>query len=110
MKTDPTANVGLLIPFAAQGGKPVSWLASGNFGIAAIPSGTSSDRIKELLRILDYLSAPRFSPEGRFLAHGVAGWDTSVVTVTKTPNATDHKYLGDLAYIGNGAPLRTTPL
>jgi putative aldouronate transport system substrate-binding protein len=110
MKTDPTAKVGLLIPFAAQGGKPVSWLASGNFGIAAIPSGIGSDRMKELLRIMDYLCAPRFSIEGSFLANGIDGWDNSVVNGTKTPNATGQKEIEDLAYIGNGVPVLYTPL
>jgi len=35
----PHGECGLAHSFAAQGGKPVSWLASGNFGNRSDPSG-----------------------------------------------------------------------
>lgn len=65
------------MPFAADGGKPVSWLGSGNFGFVGISADAASDpaRLKELLGILNYLAAPLFSVEGDFINNGIDGWD-----------------------------------
>lgn len=106
---DAQSDVGLLIP---AGDKAVAWLAAGHFGTVGIPSQVGSDqnRVKMLLRILDYLCAPRFSLEGDFLATGIDGWDnTKASNGVKAMNATGSKEVGDLAYIENPAPIYYTP-
>ncbi len=106
---DPQSNVGLLIP---AGDKAIGWLAAGHFGTVGIPSQVGSDqnRVKTLLRILDYFCAPRFSIEGDFLATGIDGWDnTKAANEVKALNATGSKEVGDLTYIENPAPIYYTP-
>ncbi|HLZ60457.1 MAG TPA: extracellular solute-binding protein [Ktedonosporobacter sp.] len=108
-QVDPQSDVGLLIP---AGDKAVAWLAGGHFGYVGIPSSVGGDenRVKELLRILDYFCAPRFSLEGDFLATGIDGWDnTKSASGVKALNATGSKEIGDLAYIENPAPIYYTP-
>jgi putative aldouronate transport system substrate-binding protein len=74
---DPNAEVRLLIPYNNKG-KVLRRLGSGYNGMTAIPveATTDPERIKELLRILDYLSAPVFSVENNFLTYGINGWDS----------------------------------
>lgn len=99
----PDANPVPLVPMGFDGGKGNHWLGLGYFGIAAIPSSLSgnSARIKELLRILDYMAAPTFSVEGDFLANGIDGWDNTKMKGLKTLTDTGHREIGDLTYIAN---------
>ncbi|MHB8645278.1 MAG: extracellular solute-binding protein [Thermomicrobiales bacterium] len=71
----PTANVGALVPPGFEGGKGVTYNGTGFGSIAAIPAkdGKDPERIKELLRVLDYFSAPFGSEEYNFLAFGIEG-------------------------------------
>lgn len=108
---DPQSDVGLMVP-PTNGGKGVAWLAAGQFGTVAIPSqvGGDTERVKELLRILDYFCAPRFSVEGDFLATGIDGWDnTKAANGVKALNNTGNREVGDLAYIENPTPIYYTP-
>ncbi|HLZ64108.1 MAG TPA: substrate-binding domain-containing protein [Ktedonosporobacter sp.] len=75
----PTAKPEILVPNNNQG-KYNRFLGSGYVGITCIPSKATSDpeRIKELLRIMDYLDAPTFSLESNFNSYGIDGWDSSV--------------------------------
>jgi putative aldouronate transport system substrate-binding protein len=76
---DPNADVGVMVPFGANGGKGTYWLSRGFLGFTGIPSSVSdSGRVKELLHILDYLGAPVFSEEADFISLGVEGWDSRV--------------------------------
>jgi putative aldouronate transport system substrate-binding protein len=73
---NPQADVGILVPPGADGGKGSYWLSTGFSGFTAIPSSISDpNRIKELLRILNYLAAPTFSVEWSYVTLGVDGWD-----------------------------------
>lgn len=71
----PTADARLLPPPGHDGGQGVSYLRSGTFGFTGIPSsvGQDEERLLELLRILDYLSAPFGSEEWRVAQYGLEG-------------------------------------
>ncbi len=94
-----------MIPFGANGGEGVFWLEPGFNGSTAIPSSAGSDpeRVKELLRILDYLAAPLFSAEGTFIHYGVDGWDDTVGSDgVRVATPTGQKEIGDLTpYVCN---------
>jgi putative aldouronate transport system substrate-binding protein len=65
----------MIKPFVAQDGqKPVHFLGSGFVSTNALKKA-SPDRIKELLRILNWLAAPFGSQEDLLLTYGVAGQD-----------------------------------
>jgi putative aldouronate transport system substrate-binding protein len=76
---DPKAEVRLLVPYNNKG-KVARRLGSGYLFMTGIPTQATTDpeRIKELLRILDYLTAPVFSVENNFLTYGIDGWDSQV--------------------------------
>jgi putative aldouronate transport system substrate-binding protein len=76
---NPIADVGVMVPFGANGGPGNYWLSTGFLGFTGIPSSVSdSGRIKELLHVLDYLASPVFSEEATFLSLGIDGWDSKV--------------------------------
>ena len=67
--------VHLINPFPAQaGGNAYQYLGTGTLGATALKKG-SPDRIKEQLRILNYLAAPFGSQEDMLLSYGVSGTD-----------------------------------
>lgn len=78
---------------AHDGGKPVHMLNSAHLGATAIKKA-SPDRVKELLRVLNYLAAPFGSAEDLLLSYGVEGPDYNldangnpVVTERGNPDA-----------------------
>jgi putative aldouronate transport system substrate-binding protein len=87
----PTAEVIGLVPPGHDGGAGVTYNTSGYFGLAAIPAkaGRDKERVRELLRILDYYAAPFGSEEWTFLNYGLEGVHHEV-----KPDAT--RELGDL--------------
>jgi putative aldouronate transport system substrate-binding protein len=62
---------------AHDGGKPVHMLNAAHLGATAIKKG-SADRVRELLRVLNYLAAPFGSAEDLLLSYGVEGPDYSM--------------------------------
>lgn len=107
-KLDPDADVAFLVPFAADGGKPLSWYGSGNFGFTGFPSDAAKDpaRIMELLGIMNYFSASQFSLEGDFITNGIDGWDNKKgKNGIKVLTATGQKELQDIWGFGNGIPV-----
>jgi putative aldouronate transport system substrate-binding protein len=62
---------------AHDGVKPVHMLNAAHLGATAIKKG-SPDRIRELLRVLNYLAAPFGSAEDLLLSYGVQGPDYSL--------------------------------
>jgi putative aldouronate transport system substrate-binding protein len=72
---DPAADVVGLVSFGHDGGRGVAYTAAPARGLVAIPAtvGKDSERVKELLRILDYYAAPFGSEERLFLDYGLAG-------------------------------------
>jgi putative aldouronate transport system substrate-binding protein len=69
----PTARLAGLVPPGHDGGVGVTHSTSGFFGFTAIPADRDEGRVRELLRILDYLAAPVGSEEWLFLNYGLEG-------------------------------------
>lgn len=74
VKMSPPVKIRTLAPFSHDGGKPVWHQFSGLIGMTAIKQA-SADRVKELLRILNYLAAPFGSQESLLLEYGVKDVD-----------------------------------
>lgn len=68
-----------LDPFRATAGdKPVSFLTPGGYSSSNVMKKASPDRIKELLRMMDWLAAPFGSEEDMLLHYGIANQDYSL--------------------------------
>jgi putative aldouronate transport system substrate-binding protein len=76
-----------LAPFSAAGGKAVHYPGGGYYGFTAFKNA-SPDRVKEMLRIVDYLAAPFGSQESLLLEYGVEGTDFTF-DANGTPVLTD---------------------
>lgn len=74
MKMNPPIKIRTLAPFSHDGGRPAWHQFSGLIGMTAIKKAPA-DRVKELLRILDYLAAPFGSQESLLLEYGVKDVD-----------------------------------
>lgn len=72
---DPEGELFGLAPFGHDGGSGVAWIKPGIRGFVAIPAalGDDEERVKELLRILDYFASPFGSEEHNFLNYGIEG-------------------------------------
>jgi putative aldouronate transport system substrate-binding protein len=72
---DPKVNITTLVPPGFDGGKATTDLTSGFTGYAAIPAkvGKDKERVKELLRVIDYFAAPFGSEEWVFMNYGLEG-------------------------------------
>jgi putative aldouronate transport system substrate-binding protein len=72
---NPSAETVGFVPPAASGGPGLLYNEAGIFGMTAIPAslGGDEERVRELLRILDYLAAPFGSEERIFLESGLEG-------------------------------------
>jgi putative aldouronate transport system substrate-binding protein len=69
----PAPNIQLVKPFGANGGAGSYWYGRPNFGYVVMPKTLSQDRIKMLLRVLNYLAAPFGTEEDLLLRFGVKG-------------------------------------
>jgi putative aldouronate transport system substrate-binding protein len=68
-------DIHMIPPFAAHdGGKPQHYVTGGHLWATAMKKG-SPDRIKEMLRILNWLAVPFGSAEDQLLTFGVQGTD-----------------------------------
>jgi putative aldouronate transport system substrate-binding protein len=71
----PTAKPVALAPFGFDGGKGTYSVNPGANSFAVLPArvGRDPERVKELLRVLNYLGAPFGSEEWRMLQYGIEG-------------------------------------
>ncbi len=94
-----------LIPPGFDGGKPAIHNTNGYHGIAAIPAkvGRDRERVRELLRVLDYYCAPFGSEEWVFMNYGVKDIHHSV-TADGSPVRTDkgNADIGDFWHLATG--------
>ncbi|NBE50403.1 hypothetical protein [Streptomyces boluensis] len=70
----------VVVPFAAEKGMQPSWhYGYGSVGFTAINNKVPKKRVKTLLKVLDFLSAPMGTETRRFLDNGIEGkhWDLS---------------------------------
>lgn len=71
---NPPVKIHALAPFGAAGNRGVQYPGGGYYGFTAFKNA-SPERIKELLRIVDYLAAPFGSQEALLLEYGVQNTD-----------------------------------
>lgn len=67
----PPPNIQLVKPFGANGGPGMYWFGRPNFGFTVMPNTLSPDRIKMLLRVLNFIAAPFGTEEDLLLRFGV---------------------------------------
>jgi putative aldouronate transport system substrate-binding protein len=71
LKVTPPGRLHVVPPFAADGkSKPVYWLGPGNFGFVVLKKA-STDRIREVLGVLNYFAAPFGSAEHLLINYGL---------------------------------------
>lgn len=108
VQANPQATIAGLFPSDTGGGKGVTRNTQGSFGFTAVPSSVKDqNRVKELLRILDYLAAPFGSEEYNFLNYGIEGVDSQKDPATGAFTLTDqgNAERGDLVYVMAGLPV-----
>jgi putative aldouronate transport system substrate-binding protein len=72
---DPPSHITLVPPFSADGqSPPVYYFGRPNFGITLIKKASDA-RVKEMLRILNFIAAPFGSVEQQLIQYGVEGKD-----------------------------------
>jgi putative aldouronate transport system substrate-binding protein len=110
-QSDPNAELAPNYPQAVGGAKAVTRNTQGSFGFTAIPAtvGRDQERVKELLRILDYIASPFGSEEWFFLNYGVEGVDHQLND--GIPVLTDRGIAerGDLTYVMANLPVLYFP-
>jgi putative aldouronate transport system substrate-binding protein len=73
-KTNPATKLRQPVPPPGDGSPGHYWYGSGSFGITAIRKA-SPERVKEILRIMNFLAAPIGSEEYLLLHYGIKGVD-----------------------------------
>jgi putative aldouronate transport system substrate-binding protein len=73
-KNEPAIDVDIWGPAGAGGHTPKYWTGPGYWGYSGIPKA-KPDRVKELLRVMDYLASPFGSEEWIFVEDGLPGTD-----------------------------------
>jgi putative aldouronate transport system substrate-binding protein len=71
----PPPNVQLVKPFGDKGGPGSYWFGRPNFGYIVLSKALSADRIKMLLRVLNYIAAPFGTEEDLLMRFGVKDVD-----------------------------------
>jgi putative aldouronate transport system substrate-binding protein len=106
-KVTPAADPVGLVPMGHDGGKAVTHNGSGIIGFVAIPAkaGRDPERVRELLRILNYFCAPFGSEEEIFLNYGIEGIHHEVQPDgTRQRNDRGRVERGDLANLTEAPP------
>lgn len=101
-KANPGMDVQALVPFTPDGSKVTQYFDNGIFALMGLKKA-DPDRVKELLRVLNYFAAPFGSEENLLVTAGVEGVDHTMVN--GLPTLTDRgKLEQNIApyYIGSG--------
>lgn len=104
---NPNAEIHIMVPQNNQG-KFTRYLAVGFLGMTGILTNATTDpeRIKELLRVMDYLTAPVFSVEQQFLAYGLDGWDSALNKAgLRATNDRGKNEIGELFSLASSPPV-----
>ena len=80
-KVNPKLNIQPVPIFSATGGDPLVWVAVDPISYTFIRKGLGKDRVEELLRVVNWCSAPLGSQEAQLRDYGVEGRHH-----TRTPN------------------------
>jgi putative aldouronate transport system substrate-binding protein len=109
---NPNADVVMLPPPGVDGSQGYHYGGPGFYAMAMIPSkvGKDPERVKELLRILDFFAAPFGSEEYIFINYGIEGVDHTK-QADGSPVVTDlgKNEIGDLPYIMGPQPVLYYP-
>jgi putative aldouronate transport system substrate-binding protein len=110
-QAEPNAELVGLYSTGPGGAKGVTRNTQGSFGFTAIPAtvGKDAERVKELLRILDYLASPFGSEEWSFLNYGIEGVDYQVTNGVPVQNDRGISERGDLTYVMANLPVLYIP-
>jgi putative aldouronate transport system substrate-binding protein len=108
---NPNADVVMLIPGSTDGSQGLHYGGPGFFASAMIPSkaGKDPERVKELLRILDYFAAPFGSEEYIFTLYGIEGVDHTKQNGAPVLTDVGKNEIGDLNYIMQTQPVLYYP-
>ena len=89
----------ILVPPGFDGGNPAVERSQGFFGMSCIPTtiGKDTERVKELLRIVDYCTAPFGSEEYTFLRWGIQGVHYDLKDGAPIPNDKGRTEIGSLS-------------
>lgn len=107
LNNDPKINVTYLVPPGFDGGKATIDLSSGFSGYAAIPAkvGKDKERVKELMRVINYMAAPFGSEEWLFMNYGLEGIHHTVQPDgTRVKTDLGNTEIGDLPNLCNNFP------
>jgi putative aldouronate transport system substrate-binding protein len=74
----PPTNFDLILPFSADANTKVQSYITGGYISTNVMKKASSDRVKELLRIVDYLAKPFGTQEDLLITYGLAPADYSI--------------------------------
>jgi putative aldouronate transport system substrate-binding protein len=105
---DPPAHFDIIMPFSADAGTRVQSYNSGGFNATDVMKKASPDRIRELLRIVDFLAKPFGTQEDLLLSFGLPGDDytfdgngepTPTTAGTSRSAYVPWQYVSDRAYV-----------
>ena len=108
LQQNPAVHFDIILPFSADATTKVQSYNSGGFNATAVMKRASPDRIRELLRIVDYLAKPFGTQEDLLLAFGLEGTDYAFDSngePTPTKESVQRsayvpwQYLSDRAYV-----------
>jgi putative aldouronate transport system substrate-binding protein len=111
LRQTPPFKVRTLHPFSNDGGKPIFHQSQSFIGMAAVKKGTP-ERVKELLRILNYLASPFGSQEHQLINYGVKEQDFTL-DAKGTPVPTQTGLLDvnlGLPYLATAMPVLFDPI
>ncbi|MCW6003686.1 extracellular solute-binding protein [Micromonospora sp. CPCC 205371] len=80
-KVNPKLNIQAVPVFSATGGEPQMWRADAPTSYTFIRKGAGKERVEELLRVINWCSAPLGTQEAQLRDYGIEGRHH-----TKTPN------------------------
>jgi len=104
---DPPTNFDIILPFSADANTKVQSYITGGYISTNVMKKASPDRVKELLRIMDYLAKPFGTQEDLLITYGLAPADYTIGTdgnPTLTPDGKSRsqyvpwQYLSDRPY------------
>ncbi|MBV9545640.1 MAG: extracellular solute-binding protein [Chloroflexi bacterium] len=99
-QVDPSNSAAvILVPPGFDGGNPAVERSQGFFGMSCIPAsvGKDQERVKQLLRIIDYCTAPFGSEEYTFLRWGIQGVHYDLQNGAPIPNDKGRTEIGALS-------------
>jgi len=102
--TNPAARVGAMIPPSPDGKAAVTYNRPGFFATSSIPIkvGRDPERVKELLRVVDWFAAPSFSDENIFKNYGIEGVHHTLKDGVRILNDNGKAQIADFSNLSNG--------